>query len=63
MNFEDWYNSYKMAGLDKRSAEQVWDACKRECIKLVRQPFQTMDVFDGQGKNASYLADKLEKEI
>ena len=63
MKFEEWYNSYKITGLDKRTAEQVWDACKHECIKLVKQPFPTLDLFDGQGKNNTYLVDRLEKEI
>jgi hypothetical protein len=64
MKFEEWYNSYKITGLDKRTAEQVWDACKNECIKLVRQPYKILDFFDDEiTKTSKHLVDRLEKEI
>lgn len=64
MNFEEWYNSYKITGLDKRIAEQVWDACKHECIKVVKQPYKILDLFDdGIVETSKHIADRLEKEI
>lgn len=61
MKFEEWYNSYKITGLDKRTAEQVWDACKHECIKLVRQSIQNCDLSVENVDNR--VIDRLEKEI
>lgn len=65
MKFEEWYNSYKITGLDKRAAEQVWDACKHECIKLVQQPIPDENLVSHVAKTslALFLVDKLEKEI
>jgi hypothetical protein len=65
MNFEEWYNSYKITGLDKRSAEQVWNACKYECIKLVQQPIEDENLVSHTVKTAFslFLMNKLEKEI
>jgi hypothetical protein len=61
MKFEEWYNSYKITGLDKRTAEQVWDACKYECIKLVQQSIQNCDLSVENVDNR--VIDRLEKEI
>jgi len=61
MKFEEWYNSYKITGLDKRTAEQVWDACKHECLKLVRQPIQNCDL-SWEEVDKRFI-EKLEKEI
>lgn len=65
MKFEEWYNSYKITGLDKRTAEQVWDACKHECIKLVQKPIEdeTLVSYTVKTSFALSLVDKLEKEI
>lgn len=63
MKFEEWYNSYKVTGLDKRTAEQVWDACKHECIKLAHQSLSNSDLFDGPVRYSSFLINRLEKEI
>jgi len=65
MNFETWYNSYKITGLDKRTAEHVWDACKHECIKLVQKPIEDENLVSHVAKTSLSLSlvDKLEKEI
>lgn len=61
MKFEEWYNSYKITGLDRRTAEQVWDACKQECLKLVQQPIQNCDL-SWEEVDKRFI-EKLEREI
>jgi hypothetical protein len=60
MKFEEWYNSYKITGLDKRTAEQVWDACKQECLNTIQKSYDELQFPPGV---ILRIANQIQKDV
>jgi hypothetical protein len=62
MNFKEWYNSTLAHEHTKEklfASEHGWDACKKEVLKILKQPIQNCDL--SWEETDSRFIEKIEK--
>lgn len=60
MKFEEWYPPFRYS-VDRRMAEVIWEACKQECLKILKKPIQNCDL-SWEEVDKRYI-DRIEKEV